>query len=277
MSGYIDLHLHSTYSDGLDTPEELLNKARKRKLAAISISDHDNVDGIRVARELLHDNDPELVPGVELSAGRSGEDIHILGYYIDIDSESLNETLSGLREIRNQRGAEMLNKLKDLGINVPPELVRELAGNAAVSRPHVAEAMLRVGAIKSFEMAFVKYIGYDGPAYVPKGNLTPKEAIDLVHDAGGLALLAHPIIANTIQYLDEFVSYGLDGIEVYHAHHNSRTRRRLIEKAHDRSLLMSGGSDYHGRSGHHDMIGDQQVPYEYLTAIKQRIHQENRG
>jgi len=277
MSEYIDLHLHTTYSDGLDTPEKLLNKARNLKLSAISISDHDNVGGVAEAGRLLGGNDLELVPGVELSAGRSGQDIHILGYYFDINSELLNETLSRLRDIRNQRGTEMLNKLKELGINVPPELVREIAGNAAVSRPHVAEAMLRVGAIKSFEQAFAKFIGYDGPAYVPKGNLTPKEAIELIHNAGGLAFLAHPMIANTIQYLDEFVAYGLDGIEVYHAHHNSRARRKLMEMARTRSLLKSGGSDYHGRTGHHDIIGDQPVPYEYLTAIKQRMHKENRG
>jgi len=272
MSGWIDLHVHTTYSDGLNTPGEILDLARELKLAAIAIADHDNFGAYLEAREMLREGDPELVQAVELSAGQGGEDIHILGYYFNPESDEFSRAIEGFREKRNHRGAEMLKKLKELGIDIPLELVRQIAGDSAIGRPHVADAMVQVKAVSRFEEAFQKYIGLDGPAYVPKANLTPREAIDLIHKADGLAFLAHPGIANAVRYIDEFAEYGLDGIEVYHSYHNKSLRRRLSKIAREKGLLASGGSDYHGRNDNHGMIGSQPVPMEYLTAMKEKLN-----
>nr|MBN2277592.1 PHP domain-containing protein [candidate division Zixibacteria bacterium] len=277
MPRYIDLHVHTTYSDGRDDPGGILRLARELDLAAVAIADHDNFGAYLEACNLLREGDPELVPAVELSAGQDGEDIHILGYYFNPKADAFSRAIEGFREKRNQRGEKMLNKLKDLGIDIPLELVREIAGDSAIGRPHVADAMVRVKAVGRFEEAFNKYIGLDGPAYVPKANLTPREAIRLIHQAEGLAFLAHPGIANAAVHIDEFTEYGLDGIEVYHSFHNNSTRRRLTKIAEKKGLLKSGGSDYHGRDDRHGMIGSQPVPLEFLIAMKEKVKLKNRG
>ena len=275
MPEYIDLHLHTIYSDGTDTPEELVELARQNKLAAFAITDHDTVGGYVKAREYLRDGDPELVSGVEISAGKFGEDIHILGYFVDPDSKSLQESLADLQQKRNQRGTAMFNKLKAIGIAIPEGLIREIAGDSAIARPHVADALVRVGAVKNYDEAFRRFIGIGCDAYVAKENLKPKEAIALIHRAGGLAFLAHPAIGNTIKYVDEFIEYGLDGIEVYHSKHNKHTRKGFLSIAQTKSLLVSGGTDYHGRGGRYGMIGSQPVPFEYLQAMKKRLTETN--
>ncbi len=275
MPEYIDLHLHTIYSDGTDTPEELVELARQNKLAAFAITDHDTVGGYVKAREYLRDGDPELVSGVELWAGKFGEDIHILGYFVDPDSKSLQESLADLQQKRNQRGTAMFNKLKAIGIAIPEGLIREIAGDSAIARPHVADALVRVGAVRNYDEAFRRFIGVGCGAYVAKENLKPKEAIALIHRAGGLAFLAHPAIGNTIKYVDEFIEYGLDGIEVYHSKHNKHTRKGFLSIAQTKSLLVSGGTDYHGRGGRYGMIGSQPVPFEYLQAMKKRLTETN--
>ena len=172
MAPIIDLHIHSTHSDGLKSPAEVLDIVRRSKLSAFSFCDHDSYEAYLIVRNLLKKSDPELVPGVELSAGSEGEDIHILGYYFDPGSEILAEAVQRFRERRNRRGEIMLKRLKMLGIDITMDLVREIAGNSAIGRPHVADAMVRVRAVDRFEDAFTHYIGLRGPAYVPKENLT---------------------------------------------------------------------------------------------------------
>jgi len=277
MISRIDLHIHSTYSDGTKTPAEILDIVRKKQLAAFSITDHDNIGAYFEVRELLNDDDPELIPGVELSAGRGGEDLHILGYLMNTESELFLSELMRFREIRNRRGAKMLKVLKKLGMDIPLDMVKEIAGQSAIGRPHVARAMVETGAVKQMDEAFVKYIGLEGPAYVPKANLSPCEAIELIHAAGGLAFLAHPRIAGASKYIDEFISYGLDGIEVYHPYHYSNHARMFAGIVKDNSVLGSGGSDYHGREGRYGAIGSQRVPYEFLSAMKEKTKNKNRG
>lgn len=277
MAAWIDLHIHTSFSDGLKSPGEVLEIVRKKGLAAFAICDHDNVGGYLEMKDLLDESDPELISGVELSSGKAGEDIHILGYGFNPSSELLTNALENFRNKRNKRGERMLKELKKLGIDVPIKLVREIAGSSAIGRPHIADALVRVKAIKKYEEAFTRYIGFDGPAYVPKANLTPKEAIELIHSSGGLAFLAHPGIADVVRYIDEFIDYGLDGVEVYHPHHGSHLRESLRSIVEERSILASGGSDYHGREGHYDIIGSQPVPIEILTKMKERLNSNNRG
>lgn len=277
MGNTVDLHIHSTFSDGLSSPEDILKIVRQKKLAAFSICDHDNFGGYMAIRKLIGPGDPELIPGIELSAGAGGEDIHILGYYFDVTSKIFADAVENFREKRNQRGALMLNKLKNLGIEVPMDMVRKFAGDSAIGRPHVADALVKVGAAGNFNEAFDKYIGSNAPAYVPKENLAPKDAMDLIHQAGGLAVLAHPGISNVVRYIDEFVKYGLDGIEVYHSAHNRGTKKMLKTMAAKNSLLISGGSDYHGREELHEMIGTQNVPAIHFENLKIRWKLKPRG
>ncbi|UCD16665.1 MAG: PHP domain-containing protein [Candidatus Zixiibacteriota bacterium] len=276
MTDCIDLHLHTSHSDGTDTPAELVTLVRQLKLVAFAITDHDSVDAYLEARQLLAADDPELVPGIEISAGEGGEDIHILGYYIDPASDALNRAIMDFRKQRNQRGAQMLKKLKDVGINVPPEMIQQIAGKSAIARPHVADALVRIGAVYGYDDAFRRFLGNGRPAYVPKENIGPQDAIALIHEAGGLAFLAHPAVCNTIRYLDEFIGYGLDGIEAYHSKHGANTRDVFIKIAGQKGLLVSGGTDYHGRNGRYGMIGTQPVPLEYLDAMKKKLKRKNR-
>jgi predicted metal-dependent phosphoesterase TrpH len=277
MAPRIDLHIHTSHSDGLKSPSDILEIVRQLRLAAFSICDHDSYEGYFETRKLLKKNDPELIPGVELSAGSHGEDIHILGYYFDPDSSILESAVRRFREKRNRRGEIMLQRLKKLGIDVSMKLVCEIADGSAIGRPHVADAMVKVNAVERFEDAFTHYIGLRGPAYVPKENLTPKEAIELIHSANGLAVLAHPGIAAAERHIKEFIGYGIDGIEVYHPRHTYAQRKQYMEIVKERHLLATGGSDYHGREGRHGMIGSQPVPLRLLNEMKERSNLENRG
>jgi 3',5'-nucleoside bisphosphate phosphatase len=277
MPGHIDLHIHTFYSDGLASPEEVIKIVRQKRLAAFAICDHDNLEGYLKAKELLKDDGPELISGVELSSGKDDEDIHILGYDMAPDNDFLNDALEKFRQKRNQRGKKMLIKLKEMGIDIPYELVLEIAGYSAIGRPHIADALVRAKKIGDYETAFRRYIGKDGPAYVPKENLEPKKAIELIHKAGGLAFLAHPGIGRAGQYIDEFIIQGLDGIEVYHPKHGSRLKKIFLKMAEEKSLLTSGGSDFHAREGRLSMIGSQSVPYDSLVRIRERQNINNRG
>jgi len=277
MSGRIDLHIHTSFSDGLASPGKVLEIVRKKRLTAFAICDHDNVGGYFETRGLMTIDDPELIPGVELSAGKDNDDIHILGYYFDPSSDVLNGALDECRVRRNRRAEMMLMKLKDLGIMISLETVQEIAGKSAIGRPHVADALLKVGAVSSYESAFGKYIGNNCRAYVPKKNIGPAEAIGLIHDAGGLAFLAHPGIGNAVSYLDEFVKMGLDGIEVYHPNHSNYLRLKFGALAESKNILIAGGSDYHGREGRFGMIGSQSVPDELVIAMKEKLNIIHRG
>jgi predicted metal-dependent phosphoesterase TrpH len=270
MAGQIDLHMHTSYSDGVLEPSDLLARVREAKLRAFSITDHDTLDGYRCTLPLLHADDPELVPGVELSVDCEGEDLHLLGYLFDADSLELNRELERFQRERNLRGQRMVERLEQLGLTLSPEAVRDAAGQSAVGRPHVAEAMVRQGLVSNFEEAFRKYIGNHGPAYVPKAKLKPKEAINLVHRAGGVVVMAHPWINEMYRFLEELTALNLDGVEVYHYSHNRQQVKELKAMARRLKLLLSGGSDFHGRHEGESNIGDEPVPVEFLDKLKER-------
>jgi len=270
MAGEVDLHMHTNLSDGMLSPAGLLERVRGTRLKAFAVTDHDTLDGYLAVRALLQDGDPELIPGVELSVDCHGEDLHLLGYLFDPDHAGLNAELSRFREERNRRGRLMVQKLEQLGLDVPYDEVLRQAGGSAVGRPHVAEAMVRAGVVSGFDEAFKKYIGNDGPAYVPKAKLTPGRAIALVHSAGGVAVLAHPGINAMYRFADELAGMKLDGFEVYHYSHNRQQVRQFKELARRLKLLPSGGSDFHGRHYTEGEIGAEPVPLEFLERLKQR-------
>ena len=220
MDNRIDLHIHTFFSDGLLSPEELLEAVRQKNLAAFAITDHDTLKGFQAVRELLAENDPKLVPGVELSVSYNRDDLHVLAYCFDPDHEGFNKALIDFQKNRNQRARRMVEKLNDMGVQITFEQVEEGAAGTVIGRPHVAEAMARTGAVPTYETAFARYIGDGKPAYVPKSNFSPPEAINLIHEAGGVAILAHPMIENRVRHLEMLVGLGLDGIEVYHSFHS---------------------------------------------------------
>ena len=267
---YIDLHIHTDCSDGACTSGEVLEFVRSSGVVAFSITDHDTLDGAQQVRSMLGPGDPELITGVELSAHYGSDDLHILAYLFDPDNDRFATALSAFRVKRSERGKMIIEKLRDLGVDVEFDSVEETADGSVIGRPHVAETLHRLNKVGSYQDAFDRYIGRSGPAYVPKMMLTPQEAIDLVHHAGGVAVLAHPFIDNIAKHLEMLVSMGLDGIEVRHPNHLPEQTVRLERIAVKQNLVTSGGSDFHGREGRNGMIGSQRVPAEYLDRLKQR-------
>jgi 3',5'-nucleoside bisphosphate phosphatase len=276
MPGCIDLHLHTTMSDGALTPLELLEKVRAASLAAFAVADHDTIEGYRQLRPVLGPDDPELVTGLEISVAVSGSDLHMLAYLFDPDHEELCQTLTSFQEGRNQRGSRMVQKLNEQGLSLSFDAVVDAADGSAIGRPHIADAMVSTGLVANAEEAFRKHIGDHCPAYIPKSMIRPEEAIALIHRAGGLAVLAHPYINDMHKHIPSLVKQGLDGLEVFHYSHHRQQVQELKRQAAKYNLLRTGGSDFHGRQQHEGEIGAYQVPVEYLSKMKDRA-QEIRG
>ena len=268
---YIDLHIHTNASDGLLSPEEVVEASAKRKLSAISITDHDTTDGFSGIIDLAKDNELELVPGVELSCMYLDTDVHLLGYYIDYNDPWFVKSIQIYRKERYLRGIAMVNKLNEIGINIKMETVNDIAGDATVGRPHLAEALLKEEYVRTFDEAFARYLGYHAPAYVPKKHLDVEEAINLIHHIGGVAVLAHPGTLRHDEFIPDFVDMELDGIEAYH----SLQKRSIVEHykkiARKYNIFYTGGSDCHGLRKGTLLIGNQRVPYNCLEKMKEAM------
>jgi predicted metal-dependent phosphoesterase TrpH len=276
MKARVDLHLHTTCSDGVKTPDEVVEMVRRRSLAAFAIADHDSVEGYWAAEELIGADDPELIPAVELSCSGKDVDLHMLGYCFDPSSQVLAEALVEFRKRRNQRGLQMVEKLGELGVDISYDDVLRCAGAAPVGRPHVAQALFEAGVVDNYDMAFHKYIGDHGPAYVPKVNMHPADAIGIIHRSGGVAVLAHPMINHVYDHLKMLVEAGLDGLEAWHPEHKISDTDRLKHMAEKHSLLVTGGSDYHGRPGRYGTVGSEPVRAEVAERLKEVAH-DKRG
>ncbi|MEO0085313.1 MAG: PHP domain-containing protein [candidate division WOR-3 bacterium] len=267
--GLVDLHVHTTYSDGLMAPGEVVVTARSLGLRAVAITDHDSVSGIDEAMERGKALGVEVVPGVEMSTGVSGEDVHILGYLLDWRAEEVQQRFHDLRRKRDERAQRMVEKLAELDVSVTIERVRELAGDGAVGRPHLAQAMLEAGAVRSINEAFDRYIGYDKPAYVPKSKLSPLEAVEFIHAQHGVAVIAHPATYGNDSVVYAAIAAGVDGIEVWHSDHDKRAVAHYQEVAQKNGLIATGGSDCHGgRKNNMVYLGQVEVPYQCLEELR---------
>ncbi|MBI5833732.1 MAG: PHP domain-containing protein [Armatimonadetes bacterium] len=245
----IDLHSHTVCSDGTLTPAELVAAAAAAGLRALAITDHDNVD----AYDRLPDDrqDVEIIVGVELSLTWARGNLHLLGYHIDPHHAGLRTVLAQLQAARRVRNVTMVERLNAAGFAVTMEQLDRLAGGEQIGRPHMAQAMVELGAVSSIYQAFERYLADDSPLYVPREDLSPGDAIELVHAAGGAAVLAHPCQtrlspADLADTLSRWVARGLDGLEVYYPQHTPRQRRLYRDLATRWRLAITVGSDFHG-------------------------------
>ncbi len=265
MTSRIDLHIHSTVSDGKFSPEEIVHRSAKLGLTVIALCDHDSVDGVVPALEAAR-GFPQIrvIPSVEVSTYAPGSEVHLLGYFIDYTDPELKATLVSLRRSRRERAKRMIAKLKGLDVHIDWGRVQEIAGSGSIGRPHIAQAMLEKGYITSFKEAFTKYIGFKGPAYVERQKITPAEAVALLTKAGGLPVLAHPLTVNNPEMMiAELKTAGLVGLEVNYNGYTENERDSLAQLAKKYDLIATGGSDYHGLDDSAEtMIGGTYVPQE---------------
>jgi predicted metal-dependent phosphoesterase TrpH len=246
----IDLHTHTTASDGLLTPAALVQAVQVARLDVFSITDHDTLDALEEAEAHARALGLRLIPGIELSAmWRQKTELHILGYFVDPRDAGLLAFLRDRREARRARLLVMLNRLRALGIVLQAEEVLACARDGNVGRPHLARTLAQRGFVSSVDEAFERYLGEGKPAYVPRPDVTIAEAIRAIHDGGGLASLAHPGLHNHDEAIPDLVAAGMDAIEVYHVTHSPGQVTHYRRLAERRGLLVTGGSDFHGPAG----------------------------
>ena len=265
-----DLHLHSHYSDGTYSPQELARQARRCGLAAIALTDHDSVEGCAAAAAACAETGIDFIPGTELTAEQEGDELHILGYFLDTQDPSLLRQLARFQAVRQNRIREMVARLNRLSVPLEAEAVFALANCRAPGRPHVARALVQAGLCVNLDEAFERFLKRNRPAWVPKLKISAMEAVDLIHQAQGVAVLAHPGLNRTDQVIPGLVEAGLDGIECYHTKHSAGTRTHYMEMADRFHLLVTGGSDCHGLSKGKPLIGTVRVPYECIDRLKAR-------
>ena len=267
----VDLHLHTTASDGRLTPGELINLVARNGLQVVAVTDHDSIEGLAEAMEAARAF-PNLtvIPGIELSTDIPGDEIHVLAYFVRHKDEELLATLRKFRQGRLERGKGMVEKLREMGMDIEWQRVQEIAGDGSVGRPHVALALMEKGYVSQTNEAFEKYIGRNGPAYVEREKLTPAEAVEAISSWGGVAVLAHPAqLPNLDDNLEELKSAGLVGMEVYYAQYSEERILELASTAARHGLLPCGGSDYHALDNPGERLpGTMGPPLEVVERLK---------
>jgi predicted metal-dependent phosphoesterase TrpH len=266
----VDLHMHSTASDGSRSPAEVVRAAKRASLAAIALTDHDTVAGLAEAAATGAELGVRIVNGVELSAVEGQTETHLLGLHLR-DTAVLEQGLGELREMRGRRAARIVELLQSQGVQVTLDDVLLQAGAGAIGRPHVARALVADGWATDVRDAFDRYLGAGRPAFVAKEQLEMREAIAMVHAAGGLAVLAHPGSGGTRERIEVLAALGLDGVEVKHPSHSPQDVARLRACVDQLGLIPSGGSDWHGAADGARTIGMMRVPIEWLRRQDERV------
>lgn len=269
----IDLHLHTTASDGTLSPSELVIQARAAGLSIFSITDHDTTAGSDAACAAAREAGLQLIPGIEISAVADERDVHVLGYFIDSTSPGLRGFLVKQRDDRLRRVREIGDRLASLGVPVDVEpIAADAARGRSVGRPQIAAALLAAGHVETRKEAFDRFLESGGPAFVARRGARPEEVIGIIHDAGGIASLAHPGLTRRDDLLPALVAAGLDALEARHSDHDEATEARYRVHARELGIAVSGGSDFHGDSGHRvGVLGRVTLPaadFEVLRARK---------
>ncbi|MFW5648356.1 MAG: PHP domain-containing protein [Candidatus Alkaliphilus sp. MAG34] len=272
---FIDMHTHSTFSDGVYSPSKLVDYAVEKGLSGIAITDHDTIDGIEEAIERANMyQDFIIIPGIELSTEYNNEEVHILGYMIDYKMEYLLKILQRLQDTRNDRAIKIINKLKRQGIKINYGDVIKIAGDGVVGRPHIAHALIKKNYVQTVREAFMKYLTKGASAYVPKQKLTPGCAVNIIRKAGGFPVAAHPGLLKSEAILDYLISLGIDGIEVYHPKHTTEQSEEYLRLAKKHNLVITGGSDFHfpPKNNKHNSnpdgdLGSIKVPLESVEKL----------
>ena len=271
MTNYIDLHTHSTASDGIYAPTELLRRAKEVGLRVLALTDHDTSDGLAEAAQAAATLDIDFIPGIEINTDVSGGEVHVLGYFVEFQRPAFQAVLKVLRDARERRGQRMVELLNEHGINVSWERVRELA-QGAVGRPHVARALLEAGYVQTIGEAFDKYIGNGCYAYVPRYRLTPGDAVRLIVSANGLPVIAHPAdlpgLDELRNWLPGLCEAGMVGLETYYGPYTAEQEQALRALADEYHLIPTGGTDFHGPGLHPTPLGGRHVPYESVERLK---------
>jgi predicted metal-dependent phosphoesterase TrpH len=270
----VDLHAHTTASDGTLTPDRLVERALDASLDALAVTDHDSVEAVDATLEAASAVPLEIVPGVELSAVYRGHDVHILGFFVDHTDAAFCGALEQLRGLRHERAAAIVDQLRDAGYDVTLAEVLRMAEGGSVGRSHVARVLVGKGHAESVGDAFERLIGRGKPFYVPKPVSEPVVVVRTILDAGGVPVLAHPGITKVDELIEPLVDAGLLGLEAYHGEHALETRERYARMAHELGLITTGGSDYHGPSAPGVALGHAEVPphvYDDLLAARERL------
>jgi predicted metal-dependent phosphoesterase TrpH len=273
---FADLHLHTNLSDGTFTPEELVDQAQKHALACIALTDHDTVEGCVRAAAACVPAGIEFIPGTELTAEHDDTEVHLLGYFLDTQNPMLLAEISKFQSVRKQRIHEMVSRINELGVPLQVEAVFTLANCESPGRPHVARALVKAGLVRNLDEAFERFLKKGRPAWVPKSKMSARQGVDLIHQAGGLAVMAHPGLNRTDDIIPALVAAGLDGIECFHSKHSTSMSARYVEMAETFDLLVTGGSDCHGFSKIRPLIGSVKIPYELVEKLKAKVEQRKR-
>ena len=272
MMDRIDLHTHSTASDGKLRPSEVVHLAQQLGIATIALTDHDTTDGLAQAQQAGRELGVQVIAGVEINSEGEHGDAHILGYFVDPTEPRLQEQLEAIRDARVGRARAMLKKLAAMGMPLEWGRVMAMAGDAAsIARPHIARAMIEAGYVATMQEAFDQYISNNGPAYVNRLRMAMSEAVGFIHRAGGVAVMAHPAESRLVHLIPRLVKAGLDGIEVYYPKHTPEQQSELLALARRYNLVTTGGSDFHALDDRsHGQIGGVEVPPGTVEKLRAR-------
>ena len=270
--GRIDLHSHTTASDGQLPPRELIALAASHGVSVLAVTDHDSTGGVAEARAAAADNPGlTIVPGIEINCDVDGSELHVLGYFLDLEAEWFQEFRREQRAERAARIHRILAKLADLGVHIDAEEVFALVKEGSAGRPHVAQAMVHRGYVRSVREAFDRFLHTGGPASAPRRRLTPEEAIAVIRRARGVPVLAHPGVANRDAMIPGLIEAGLLGIESYYPEHSATQTETYLEMCRRHGLVATGGSDFHGEAvGHSPHPGAQKVPVSAWDELRAR-------
>lgn len=276
----IDLHIHSTYSDGTQTPSEILEHAHRIGMEAMALTDHDTCDGVKEAIASAITYNIELIPGVELSTEEDGQEIHVVGLFIDPENEALCKAMKEFRYARDHRNEMIVEKLKEQGFDITMEALIKDNPNAVITRANIARFLVDHKQIGSVNHAFDRYLGDDCCCYVPRPKISPAKACELITEAGGLPILAHPVLYHMKKdelrnLITKLIPSGLKGIEVYYSTYDRGQERDMKEIAEEFNLLLSGGSDFHGDNKPYIHLGtgknNLNIPYSLLEKMKKQL------